>query len=209
MNGSIHLYSQYQYRDPVIPSRWMSLLDCPSKAHAMRSIRESSSACHLRNHGVRYCVGRARDTAEVLEAIFSCPRASRGRLPTVLRLKNHPPARRFYPHQRFVSPQLAPLAVCKGAPDLAVEIVSPSDSAQDLEIKIKQYLQSGARQVWVLHPKPQSIHLFSSISVVPVLDANETLEGGNLFPGFAVKVGDLFAIEPDHAPPSSADNRRI
>jgi Uma2 family endonuclease len=82
----------------------------------------------------------------------------------------------------------------QGAPDLAVEIVSPSDSAQDLEIKIEQYLQAGARQVWVLYPKTKNIHVFSSGRSPRILDENQTLEGGDLLPGFSVRVASLFAI---------------
>ena len=82
----------------------------------------------------------------------------------------------------------------QGAPDLAVEIVTPPDSARDLEIKAKQYLQAGAQQVWVLYPKARSIHVFSGASPVQILDDSQTLEGGELLPGFSVKVVDLFTI---------------
>jgi Uma2 family endonuclease len=80
-----------------------------------------------------------------------------------------------------------------GAPELAVEVVSPSDSAEDLEIKTKQYLQSGARQVWILYPKTQTVHVFSSGAAALILDRDQTLEGGDLLPGFSVPVASLFA----------------
>jgi Uma2 family endonuclease len=82
----------------------------------------------------------------------------------------------------------------QGAPDLAVEIVSPSDSAQDLESKVKQYLQAGAKQVWVLYPKTRNIYVFSGTQSPRILEENQTLEGGELLPGFSVKVADLFAV---------------
>ncbi|HEY3935980.1 MAG TPA: Uma2 family endonuclease [Bryobacteraceae bacterium] len=82
----------------------------------------------------------------------------------------------------------------EGAPDLAVEIVSPSDSAEDLEIKVNQYLQGGAKQVWVAYPKTRKIHVFSSGTAPIILDQDQTLEGGDLLPGFSAKVADLFAI---------------
>jgi Uma2 family endonuclease len=82
----------------------------------------------------------------------------------------------------------------QGAPDLAVEIVSPSDSAQDLETKVRQYLQAGAQQVWVLYPKTKNIHVFSGARSLRILDENQTLEGGELLPGFSIKVSDLFMI---------------
>jgi Uma2 family endonuclease len=82
----------------------------------------------------------------------------------------------------------------EGAPDLAVEVVSPSDSAQELESKVGQYLQAGAKQVWVLYPKTRNIHLFSAGAPVRILDENQVLEGGELLPGFSVRVADLFAV---------------
>jgi Uma2 family endonuclease len=82
----------------------------------------------------------------------------------------------------------------EGAPELAVEVVSPSDSAEDLDIKTKQYFQSGARQVWILYPKTQTVHVFSSGAAAVILDRDQTLEGGDLLPGFSVPVASLFAI---------------
>ncbi len=83
----------------------------------------------------------------------------------------------------------------EGAPELAVEIVSPSHSAQDLEIKIEQYLHSGAKQIWVLYPKTKRVHVFTPGSQLAILDETQTLEGGDLLPGFSVKVADLFLSE--------------
>jgi Uma2 family endonuclease len=79
----------------------------------------------------------------------------------------------------------------EGAPELAVEVVSPSDSAEDLEIKVRQYLSSGAQQVWVLYPKTRDVHVFQSDRYV-VLKSDQVLEGGDLLPGFSIKVSDLF-----------------
>jgi Uma2 family endonuclease len=45
----------------------------------------------------------------------------------------------------------------EGAPELAVEVVWPSDSAEDLEVMVKQYLNAGAEQVWVLYPKTRDV----------------------------------------------------
>jgi len=86
----------------------------------------------------------------------------------------------------------------EGAPELAVEVVSPSDSAEDLQIKIDQYLHAGAKQVWVLYPKTKQIHVFSLDLSNKVLNETQTLEGGDLLPGFSVKVADLFVNE-NHA----------
>ncbi len=86
----------------------------------------------------------------------------------------------------------------EGAPELAVEVVSPSDSAEDLQIKVDQYLQTGAKQVWVLYPKAKRVHVFYIDGTTAILDETQTLDGGDFMPGFAVKVADLFLSE-NHA----------
>jgi Uma2 family endonuclease len=80
----------------------------------------------------------------------------------------------------------------EGAPELAVEIVSPSDSAEDLEIKIRQYLNAGAKQVWVLYPKTRDVQVFEE-NQAAILSGDQVLDGGDLLPGFAVKVSALFS----------------
>lgn len=80
----------------------------------------------------------------------------------------------------------------EGAPELAVEIVSPSDSAQDLQVKVRQYLRFGAKQVWVLYPKTKSMEVHRSGVPTVTLEETETFAGGDLLPGFSVKVSDLF-----------------
>ena len=80
----------------------------------------------------------------------------------------------------------------EAAPELAVEVISPSDSAEYMETKIEQYLQWGAKQVWVLYPKTRRVYLFYESGQSVVLDESQTLEGGELLPGFPVRVTDLF-----------------
>jgi len=79
-----------------------------------------------------------------------------------------------------------------GAPDLAVEIVSPDDSAGDLAKKIQEYFAAGARLVWVLYPNIRQLHSYTASSAVRVLGASETLTGEEMLPGFSVRVADYF-----------------
>ncbi len=78
------------------------------------------------------------------------------------------------------------------APELAVEVGSPSDSAEDLEIKVDQYLGAGAKQVWVLYPKTRKLYVYGGRQSV-VLKGDDLLDGGGLLPGFSVKVSELFS----------------
>ncbi|MEX2264708.1 MAG: Uma2 family endonuclease [Bryobacteraceae bacterium] len=78
------------------------------------------------------------------------------------------------------------------APDLAVEIVSPSDTAGALERKVRQYLKAGARTVWVVYPGERTLHVYEASGAARILDANQTLTADHILPGFSVPVSKLF-----------------
>jgi Uma2 family endonuclease len=80
----------------------------------------------------------------------------------------------------------------KGAPDLAVEIFSPTDSRRQLRRKVKQYLAAGCHTVWVFYPKRKQVDVHEAASGVRTLGEGEMLEAPELLPGFSVKVGELF-----------------
>jgi Uma2 family endonuclease len=86
----------------------------------------------------------------------------------------------------------APIGFIDGAPDLAVEIVSPSETMSELLTKMAEYFESGAQEVWLLFPERKQVHRYRAELVVEVLNENDTLEGAPLLPGFSVRVGDLF-----------------
>lgn len=80
----------------------------------------------------------------------------------------------------------------EGAPDLAVEVISPSETASGIAHKVRQYLRAGAL-VWVVYPDDSTVHVFEPSKVARVLDAEDLLEAPSLLPGFSVRVSELFA----------------
>jgi Uma2 family endonuclease len=78
------------------------------------------------------------------------------------------------------------------APDLAVEVVSPGDSSDDVQAKVEDYLSAGTRMVWVVYPKTRSVTVFRSLRDVKVLRADESLSGEDVLPGFECKVSEVF-----------------
>ena len=82
-----------------------------------------------------------------------------------------------------------------GAPDLAVEIVSPNDGYQDVEDKVRDYLNAGTRAVWVVNPRAQTVTAHESTRLARTLTVSDTLDGGDTLPGFALPVRDLFDLE--------------
>ncbi len=79
------------------------------------------------------------------------------------------------------------------APDLAVEVVSPSDGIEDLISKVGEYLSAGSRLVWVVSPRTQSVTAYLPNGEARLLRADDTLDGGEVLPGFSVPVRELFA----------------
>ncbi len=79
-------------------------------------------------------------------------------------------------------------------PDLAVEVVSPTDHADDVYDKAREYVESGVRIVWVLWSKRRAVSVHTRDEKTAELGSDDTLDGGNVLPGFSVRVGELFAI---------------
>ncbi|HEY1759932.1 MAG TPA: Uma2 family endonuclease [Bryobacteraceae bacterium] len=79
-----------------------------------------------------------------------------------------------------------------GAPDLAVEVFSPSDGPRQTTSKVKRYLDLGTHTVWVVYPKNQKVEVFEASGAKRTLHGNDLLEAPDLLPGFSVKVADLF-----------------
>jgi Uma2 family endonuclease len=79
------------------------------------------------------------------------------------------------------------------APDLAVEVLSPSDRMADALAKIAMYLDAGVQLVWLVDPASQSVTIFRPDAIPTRLGVGDTLDGGDVLPGFSVPVAEIFA----------------
>ena len=77
-------------------------------------------------------------------------------------------------------------------PNLATEVVSPSDSVEELEQKIAEYFRAGVQLVWVVHPTRSKVHVYQSPTQITVLSKNDVLDGGMVVPGFNLALAELF-----------------
>ena len=77
------------------------------------------------------------------------------------------------------------------APDLAVEVISPSNTAREMERKLQEYLAAGVRLVWYVLPEPQEVHVYTA-ERHDVLTMDQELSGGEVLPGFALPLRQLF-----------------
>jgi Uma2 family endonuclease len=79
------------------------------------------------------------------------------------------------------------------APDLAVEVISPSDRVADALAKIAMYLDAGVRLVWLVDPASQTVTIFHPDAIPTKLGVDENLDGGEVLPDFAVAVAEIFS----------------
>lgn len=77
------------------------------------------------------------------------------------------------------------------APDLAVEVLSPSDRLANALGKVSLYLQAGVQAVWLVDPVKRTIVVFSGDDNPVTLGAEDALDGGSVLPGFRIRVADL------------------
>ena len=83
-------------------------------------------------------------------------------------------------------------AFLEGGPDLAVEVLSPGNTAKEMERKLDDYFQAGVRLVWYVDPEARTVEVFTARDCSTVLGAAATLDGGAVLPGFTVPVARLF-----------------
>ena len=80
-------------------------------------------------------------------------------------------------------------------PDLAVEVVSPGNTAIEILVKLDDYFRAGVRRVWIIYPKQQMVQDYKSLRHVEMLGIDDSLDGGDVLPDFFMKLSDLFNAE--------------
>jgi Uma2 family endonuclease len=77
-------------------------------------------------------------------------------------------------------------------PDLVIEIVSPTNLAEEIDRKITDYFQAQVRLVWVFYPDSGRVYVYQSPTHVSILERTETLNGGEVLPGFRLPIAQLY-----------------
>ena len=78
------------------------------------------------------------------------------------------------------------------APDLAVEVLSPSNRTGEMAEQVELYLRGGARLVWVVQPRRRVVTVHAPGREAITLHEGDTLDGGEVLPGFTLPVADIF-----------------
>ena len=109
------------------------------------------------------------------------------RLPRTVRV----PDASFVASGRLPSGGLGP-GLLKLAPDLAIEVLSPSETASEIEEKLDDYLVSGTRLIWVVDPVRRTVMIVTPDAPVRWLREGDTLDGALVIPGFSCAVAEIF-----------------
>ena len=98
----------------------------------------------------------------------------------------------FVSNARLAKILVAPDKFLQGAPDLAVEVLSPSDRPKVIEAKLAKYFEYDARLVWLVDWKKQEIVVHTETSQKKIIGLNAWLTGGNVLPKFKCRLSDIF-----------------
>ncbi len=79
-----------------------------------------------------------------------------------------------------------------GAPDLAVEVNSPNDIFSEVQAKAVEWLEAGTKMVIVADPQEKQVTVYRSLNDVSILTEKDTLDGGDVVPGWSMDVKDMF-----------------
>jgi Uma2 family endonuclease len=87
---------------------------------------------------------------------------------------------------------LSPDMFLQGAPDLAVEVLSPSDRLRDVHRKLDRYFEHGTHLVWWLDPKKEQVHIYTPDSIGALTRPEDMLSGAEVVPGFKCRLSRIF-----------------
>jgi Uma2 family endonuclease len=90
-------------------------------------------------------------------------------------------------------PENQPRGFWEIAPDLVVEVVSPNDTRAEIQLKVREWIEAGVRLVWVVYPDSRTVEVIRTLLDREELTADDTLDGGDVLPGFSCAVAELFA----------------
>lgn len=99
----------------------------------------------------------------------------------------------FIPWESFPDGEFPDEAFWTVAPGLVVEVLSPTNTAKEIDRKLAEFFTAGCRLAWVIDPPTKTAKVYTSAKRFKVLDETGTLDGGRVLPGFAVPLAELFA----------------
>lgn len=115
---------------------------------------------------------------------------------TAFKMKNgdkRSPDISFFARDRLQGMTELPTGFLEGAPDLAIEILSPSNTVEEIHDKLVEYFENGSRLAWIIHPNENYVLVYRSAQEPDrLLKSVDSLDGEEVIPGFSLPVADLF-----------------
>jgi Uma2 family endonuclease len=96
-----------------------------------------------------------------------------------------------FPGGRFPREKAVPLA-----PDIAIDVLSPGNTAKEMAEKLRDYFAAGSRLVWYVDPKKRQVEVFTSFDSRRIVTQDQMLDGSDVLPGFELSLRELFAELP-------------
>jgi Uma2 family endonuclease len=163
----------------VVDGQFVELM----KMSALSAMVATDLAGEMRNFAKTHVLGRV-----VTEALFPIPNRRHQRRPDVA----------FISYARWaVDRPVPPSDPWPVVPDLAVEVVSPTDILDKLLKKVEAYLRAGVREVWVISPVARRVLVFPAAGNARILSVGDHLDGGEILPGFRLPLEQLLPPVPE------------
>jgi Uma2 family endonuclease len=102
----------------------------------------------------------------------------------------------FVSWQHFPDRQRRREPILGMAPDLAVEVLSPSNTAREMALKVREYFLAGVRLVWLVDPRKRCVYVYTAPDQRVRHTEDDTLDGGDVLPGLRLSVRKIFARTP-------------
>ncbi|MCH9055879.1 Uma2 family endonuclease [Synechococcus sp. PCC 6716] len=99
----------------------------------------------------------------------------------------------FFAKERLQGMTELPTGFLDGAPDLAVEVLSPGNTVEEIHDKLVEYFENGTRLAWIIHPSEHYVLVYRSAQEPDrLLKSVDSLDGEEVIPGFTLPVAELF-----------------
>ena len=106
----------------------------------------------------------------------------------------------FYPWAKLPGGQVPEEPIPELAPDLAIEVLSRTNTRGEMFAKRKDYFFAGVKLVWFIDPRKKTVEVYTAVDRLTTLTEADTLTGGAVLPGFTLPIADLFAAGQNPGP---------
>lgn len=99
----------------------------------------------------------------------------------------------FYLWSRFPNRELTTAQILDKVADLAVEVLSPSNTEEEMKRKRREFFAGGAKLFWIVDPDERTVEVFTALEQATLFTEADTLDGGDVLPGFKLSIREWFA----------------